>query len=178
MREYILTERERKILETFIKQGIKLDGFSVLALRLERSNKKLIEDIELIKAALKKLANESTAKDRERRIRDLLNQLCVYAKDEHKVSLDESTAEDTLISYFRQHASDFQLLSSQESPLPSPTSKKPNLYIFARFAKELRDRNSQHYNTLLEVWLGHVLVDATLVPHPENLAGKLRHMNL
>jgi len=55
MREYILTERERKILETFIKQGIKLDGFSVLALRLERSNKKLIEDIELIKAALKKL---------------------------------------------------------------------------------------------------------------------------
>ena len=55
MREYILTERERKILETFIKEGIKLDGFSVLALRLERSNKKLIEDIELIKAALKKL---------------------------------------------------------------------------------------------------------------------------
>ena len=55
MREYILTERERKILETFIKQGIKLDGFSVLALRLERSNKKLIEDIELIKATLKKL---------------------------------------------------------------------------------------------------------------------------
>ena len=55
MREYILTERERKILETFIKEGIKLDGFSVLALRLERSNKKLIEDIELIKATLKKL---------------------------------------------------------------------------------------------------------------------------
>ena len=55
MREYILTERERKILETFVKDNVKLDGFSVLALRLKRSNKKLIKDMELVKAALEKL---------------------------------------------------------------------------------------------------------------------------
>lgn len=58
MREYVLTERERKILEAFLERGVKLDGFSVLAIRLKRANKKLTKDLELIKAALKKLEPE------------------------------------------------------------------------------------------------------------------------
>ena len=58
MREYVLTERERKILEVFLEEGVKLDGFSVLVIRLKRANKKLTKDLELIKAALKKLESE------------------------------------------------------------------------------------------------------------------------
>lgn len=59
MREYILTQREREILTTFIETGVKLNGFSVLAIRLKRANKKLLEDMELIRAFLKKLEQES-----------------------------------------------------------------------------------------------------------------------
>jgi len=55
MREYILTEREREILKTFIETGLKLNGFSVLTIRLKRANKRLMEDMELIRAALEKL---------------------------------------------------------------------------------------------------------------------------
>ena len=55
MREYILTPRERKILETFVEEGLKLDGFSVLAIRLKRAGRRLMEDTELIKEALKKI---------------------------------------------------------------------------------------------------------------------------
>ena len=55
MREYILTSRERKILETFVEEGLKLDGFSVLAIRLKRAGRRLMEATELIKEALKKL---------------------------------------------------------------------------------------------------------------------------
>jgi hypothetical protein len=55
LREYILTERERKILETFVKEGIKLDGFSVLALRMKYSSRRLLEDMELVKAATKEI---------------------------------------------------------------------------------------------------------------------------
>jgi len=55
MREYILTEREREILKTFIETGLKLNGFSVLIIRLKRANKRLMDDIELIRAALEKL---------------------------------------------------------------------------------------------------------------------------
>lgn len=59
MREYILTPREREILKTFVETGIKLNGFSVLAIRLKRASKKLLDDMDLIKASLKKLERES-----------------------------------------------------------------------------------------------------------------------
>ena len=55
MREYILTPREREILKTFVESGVKLNGFSVLAIRLKRASKRLLEDIELVKASLEKL---------------------------------------------------------------------------------------------------------------------------
>jgi len=55
VREYILTEREKKILKTFVEKGVKLDGFSVLTIRLKRANRKLTDDLELINAALEKL---------------------------------------------------------------------------------------------------------------------------
>jgi len=58
MREYVLTQRERKILEAFTESGIKLNGFSVLAIRLKRANKKLTEDMTLITATLEKLETE------------------------------------------------------------------------------------------------------------------------
>lgn len=62
MREYILTQRERKILKMYIESGTKLNGFSVLVLRLKRASKKLLEDMELIKATLNKLGEEEDRK--------------------------------------------------------------------------------------------------------------------
>jgi hypothetical protein len=59
MREYILTQREREILKTFIENGVKLNGFSVLAIRLKRASKRLLDDVELIRASLRKLEYES-----------------------------------------------------------------------------------------------------------------------
>lgn len=58
MREYVLTTRERKILENYIENGIKLNGFSVLAIRLKRANKRLGEDMKLIRATFEKLKAE------------------------------------------------------------------------------------------------------------------------
>jgi hypothetical protein len=60
MREYILTERERKILKTFVNEGIKLNGFTVLVLRLRRASKTLRQDMELVNATLEKLKNFET----------------------------------------------------------------------------------------------------------------------
>ena len=58
MRTYILTPREREILQAYLTQNLKLDGFSVLVIRLQRAEKQLKKDIELINAALKKLREE------------------------------------------------------------------------------------------------------------------------
>jgi hypothetical protein len=58
MREYVLTPRERKILEDFIESGIKLNGFSVLVIRLKRASKRLVADMKLIRATLEKLETE------------------------------------------------------------------------------------------------------------------------
>ena len=59
LRRYLLTERERKILKAYIEEDVKLDGFSVLALRLKRWKKKpTLNDLELMDKALEKFESE------------------------------------------------------------------------------------------------------------------------
>jgi len=58
VRGYILTERERKILQAYVKEGVKLDGFSVLSLRLKRASATILADVELVNETLRKLKRE------------------------------------------------------------------------------------------------------------------------
>ena len=55
MRSYILSKKERKILETYLESGLNLNGFNVLKLRLKKFLPLLEEDLELIKKFLKKI---------------------------------------------------------------------------------------------------------------------------
>ena len=56
MRKYLLTSHERKILETFIKEGVRLEGFSTITSRLKNWDKEYIEqDLKLIEEATRKL---------------------------------------------------------------------------------------------------------------------------
>ena len=57
VRGYILTERERKILQAYVKEGVKLDGFSVLSLRLKRASSTILSDVDLVRKTLEKLKN-------------------------------------------------------------------------------------------------------------------------
>jgi len=52
MREYILTDLERKMLEDYLKKGYKTKDFTVLLYRIRKSAKRLQEDIKLISATL------------------------------------------------------------------------------------------------------------------------------
>jgi hypothetical protein len=54
MRTYILTQKERKILKSYIESNLELNGYSVLMLRLKRAKKGLDEDLTLVDQALKK----------------------------------------------------------------------------------------------------------------------------
>jgi len=54
MRTYILTQKEREILETYINSGTKLNGFSVLINRLKKAYPTLEKDFELIKTTMEK----------------------------------------------------------------------------------------------------------------------------
>jgi len=58
VRGYILTERERKILQAYVKEGVKLDGFSVLSLRLKRASATILADVELVNETLRKFKTE------------------------------------------------------------------------------------------------------------------------
>jgi len=58
MRGYILTDREREIIETFLNDGVKLNGFSVLVLRLKKAQPRLKKDFELFNSVLKKIEPE------------------------------------------------------------------------------------------------------------------------
>ncbi len=55
MREYVLTDLERAIAKEFLKTGKKLDGFSVLRRRIERSLETLDRDLGLAKKFYEKV---------------------------------------------------------------------------------------------------------------------------
>ena len=57
MREYVLTDLERNIAEEFLKTGKKLDGFSVLRRRIERSLETLDKDLWLVKKFYEKVTH-------------------------------------------------------------------------------------------------------------------------
>jgi len=59
MRNYIFTEREREIVEAYLKRKLKLDGFQVLAVRVRKNAKKLMSDMELLKKIMEKLEEPS-----------------------------------------------------------------------------------------------------------------------
>jgi len=65
MRAYVLTERERRILTAYVEKDLKLDGFSVVLLRLNRSVPKVMADVELIKTFLDKTKNGTNRQDQK-----------------------------------------------------------------------------------------------------------------
>jgi hypothetical protein len=60
VRAYILTERERELLNRYVQNNEKLNGFSVLIHYLKKTEKPLIEDAELVKKALEKVRKEES----------------------------------------------------------------------------------------------------------------------
>ena len=55
MRTYILTEHERKIVERFLENGEKLDGFRVLLYNIRKAKSKLELDLMLISDLIAKI---------------------------------------------------------------------------------------------------------------------------
>ena len=53
MRNYILTEREKEIIQTYLEKGLKLEGFNMLVHRCKQL-KDIHQDLELIEKFLEK----------------------------------------------------------------------------------------------------------------------------
>ena len=60
MREYILTEKDEKTIQIYLDQGLKLNGFGVLRIRVRRAMPRLEEDIELLRRFREKLKAETS----------------------------------------------------------------------------------------------------------------------
>lgn len=56
MRTYIFTDKERNIIETYLKDGTELEGYNVLLLRLSRHIFQLNNDFELATRFLLEIA--------------------------------------------------------------------------------------------------------------------------
>ena len=56
MREYILTTREKEIIQAYLEKGQRLEGFSVLVSRCKTNLPKLKKDRGLIEKFLEKVA--------------------------------------------------------------------------------------------------------------------------
>lgn len=59
MRNYLLTEKERKILESYVYQGTKLDGFAVIMTRVRKQKDMISKDLILIMRAERQLYNDN-----------------------------------------------------------------------------------------------------------------------
>jgi hypothetical protein len=51
----ILSDKEREILEDFIKSGNKQEGFRMLKVRIKRNYSRIAEDFQLIKRIMEKI---------------------------------------------------------------------------------------------------------------------------
>jgi hypothetical protein len=58
MRNYLLTKKERKILESYIYRGIKLDGFAVVITRIRKQKDTIAKDVMLMIRTLTQLRYE------------------------------------------------------------------------------------------------------------------------
>ena len=60
MRNRILTQKERKILQSFLDKNEQLEGFRMLKTRIKRGHKQLNQDFTLIDIAFKKFQQKPT----------------------------------------------------------------------------------------------------------------------
>jgi len=56
MRTYILTDREKEVIQTYLEKGLKLEGFNMLLHRCKQL-KDIHQDLELIEQFLKKASS-------------------------------------------------------------------------------------------------------------------------
>jgi hypothetical protein len=59
MKNYILTERERKILKKYLETDQKVNGFRGLKFRILQNQRRISQDVELIDQTIKKIQKET-----------------------------------------------------------------------------------------------------------------------
>jgi hypothetical protein len=59
MRQYVFTNVEREILETYLNSGVKLQDFRILIYRIKKNREPLENDLKLVENVLHKLAHVS-----------------------------------------------------------------------------------------------------------------------
>jgi hypothetical protein len=65
MRGYVFTKEEKKILNTYIKRGVKIRHFNVIMTLIRRNQKNLEEDLKILTRVVQKI--KSSPKRRGRR---------------------------------------------------------------------------------------------------------------
>jgi flagellar biosynthesis component FlhA len=65
MRGYVFTKEEKKILNTYIKRGVKIRHFNVIMTLIRRNQKNLEEDLKILTKVVRKI--KSSPKRRGRR---------------------------------------------------------------------------------------------------------------
>jgi hypothetical protein len=126
---------------------------------------------------LREECSESSADERRSRVTAMLGNYSQFAAKQ-EVILDPVQAETALISYLRRQSANLHMISGSTSPLPDLQTTDQAIYLFARFAAEAQATNSEDYRTLVEVWFGHAIVNAVVLPDPESLKGKLTRLSL
>jgi len=58
MRNYILSKHEKKVIQKYLEEDLRLNGFNVLKLRMIKALPQLKKELELIELALEKLEKE------------------------------------------------------------------------------------------------------------------------
>jgi flagellar biosynthesis component FlhA len=67
MRGYVFTKEEKKILNTYIKRGVKIRHFNVIMTLIRRNQANLEEDLKILNAVVRKIKSSSNKRGRKRR---------------------------------------------------------------------------------------------------------------
>lgn len=117
--------------------------------------------------------------DQLRRRKKALLEFIAFCQRRYAENLTEEETESALISFLRSHDLDILFASQGDSVLPEVTPPRTHRYMFASFARHVRDSDPELFQFFVDSAMGHVV--ASLLLYGSELAqfqGRLRNLNL
>lgn len=104
---------------------------------------------------------ESTSQNQQRKLNKLINSLVEFGAKENFI-LNEESAEQALIGFFKNNELSFLFAAKGQAVLPTSDATKSSNYIVAKFIQHAKDGDPEIFSFLVDVAVGVALASTIL----------------
>jgi hypothetical protein len=104
----------------------------------------------------------SKTQTQERKYEELINSFINFSSEKYSQELNREEAEEILIGFLRQRDLDMLFAAYSKSILPEVRPSQSRMFLFCKFIENIHSQNSELFQTLLDVVIGHILANIVL----------------